>query len=100
MNYVEMVVKIIKDKGYNITQNPQKATLRKENQKQLFSGSYLEVEYESFWGIRKYRIFISNKVDAKNYHDGNHIFKGTHLPSIIWFKEIYDKITIFEGLLI
>ena len=100
MEYVELVVKVIKDKGYTITQNPCKAKLKREYGEQLFSGSYLEVECDSFWGMRKYRIFVSDKEDAKNFHDGNHILKGTHLPNVIWFKEIYDKIIRTEGLLV
>lgn len=95
-----MVVKVINGKGYTITQNPCKAKLKKEWGNQVFLGSYLEVECDSFWGMIKYRIFVSDKEDTKNFHDGNHILKGTQLPSVIWFKEIYDKITVSEGLLI
>lgn len=100
MDYVEMVVKVIKGKGYTITQNPCKAKLKKEWDNQVFLGSYLEFEHNTFWGIRKHKIFISNKKDAKNFHNGNSVLTGTHLPDVIWFKGIYDEITVTERLLI
>lgn len=52
MDYVEMVVKVIKDKGYNITQNPYKAKLKREYEEQLLSGSILEFEYKTIWGMK------------------------------------------------
>lgn len=100
MNYVEIVVKVIKDKGYTITQNPCKARLKKECGKQVFFGSYLEFEHKPFLGIRKSKIFVSNREDTRNFHDGNILLKGKHLPSIIWFKGDYDEIIINKGLLI
>lgn len=100
MNYVEMVVKVIKDKGYNITQNPCKVKLKKGIKKQLFSGSYLEFEYKSFWGMRKHKIFISDKEDNKNFHNGSFVLGASDLPSVIWFKEGYDEFIMTKGLLV
>lgn len=97
-----MVVKVIKDKGYNITQNPYKTKLKKECDNQIFLGVSLEFEYKSFWGIRKHKIFISNKEDSRNFHNGSSVLGARDLPSVIWFKEVYDEITRVEysGLLI
>lgn len=100
MNYVEMVVKAIKDKGYTITQNPHKARLKKECNSQIFLGSYLEIESETPWGMNKYKIFVSNKEDDEKFHNGSSIFTGSYLPSVIWFKEVDDEITKAEGLFI
>lgn len=100
MNYVEIVVEAIKDKGYTVTQNPYKAKLKKECDNQVFLGDYLEFGYNTSWGKVKHKVFVSNNEDRKNFHNGSFILKGTHLPSVIWFKEVNDEITIAEGLLI
>lgn len=100
MNYVEMVVKAIKDKGYTITKNPYKAKLKKEEDNQLFFGYSIEFEYKSFWGLQKHKIFVSNNEDYKNFHNGSSVLTGSCLPDVIWFKEVHDEITIVEGLFI
>lgn len=51
MNYVEIVVEAIKDKGYTVTKNPYKAKLKKECDNQVFLGNCLEFEYNTSWGM-------------------------------------------------
>lgn len=100
MDYVEMVVKVIKDKGYNITQNPYKAKLKREYEEQMFSGSILEFEYKSFWGMKKHIIFVSDEEDSRNFHNGDSVLGANDLPNVVWFKEVYDKIIRMEGFFI
>nr|DAN87185.1 MAG TPA: TraT complement resistance protein [Caudoviricetes sp.] len=100
LNYVEMVVKAIKDKGYTITQNPYKAKLKKNYEEQMFSGSILEFEYKSFWGIKKHIIFVSDEEDSRNFHNGDSVLGANDLPNVVWFKEVYDKIIRMEGFFI
>lgn len=100
MNYVEMVVKAINDKGYTITQNPHKVRLKKECDRQVFLGSCIKIEYKSPFGKNNHTIFVSNYEDEKYFHNGSSILGNVGLPCVIWFKEFYDEITKAEGLFI
>jgi len=100
MNYVNIVVKVIKGKGYTITQNPYKAKLKKGDEKQIFSGSILEFEYKSFWGMKRHVTFVSDEEDIRNFHNGSSVLGANDLPDVVWFKEVYDKIIRAEGLLV
>jgi hypothetical protein len=100
MKYVDMVMDVIKSKGYTITKNPCKVKLKKEFEEQIFIGNYIEVEHKTRFGMKCHKIFVNDTNDIANFHNGSSVLGGNDLPSVIWFKEPYDKITSLEGLYI
>lgn len=101
MTNVEKVLKVIEGKGYTITQYPCIASLKKEYEKQVFLGKYMEFKYKSYFGEHRYMLFISDEIDRRNFHNGCLVLgSGNRIPEILWFKEGQDKITILEGLYI
>ena len=97
MTNVERVVKLIEKKGYTITQKPFKAIIDMYDRELKFVGTILSFEYSSVIGVHKYTIFINNEEDSNIFHKGFSLLDDSDLPDIIWFKEIYDKITRLEG---
>ena len=97
MKYVDMIMDVINSNGYTVTKNPCKAKLKKEYEEQIFVGNYIEFEYKNKFGSKTISVFIHDTNDDRNFHNGSSVFKRKDLPSVIWFKEVYDKITILEG---
>lgn len=97
MKYVDMVMSVLKSKGYTITKNPCKAKLKKEFEEQIFIGNYIEFEYKTRFGMKCHKIFVNDTNDVGNFHNGSSVFSGNDLPSVIWFKEVYDRIIMIEG---
>lgn len=100
MTNVERVIKAIEKKGYTITQNPFKALIDMYDRELKFVGTVLSFEYRSSLGVHEHTIFINDKEDSNIFHNGFSLLGGNDLPSVIWFKEPYDKITRYEGLYI
>ena len=92
------VVKVIEERGFTITQYPCKASIQKEDEEQVFFGNYIEFGGKTPFGEKVYKLFINNEPDERNFHNGCSILgRGNRIPDVIWFKEVYDKITILEG---
>lgn len=42
--------------------------------------------------------FIADETDGRNFHNGCSVLVNGHeIQDILWFKEVYNKITILEG---
>lgn len=101
MTNVEKVLKVIDAKGYTITQYPCRASLKMEHEKQVFLGKYIEFKGKSYFGVHVYKLFISDEIDGRNFHNGCSVLgSGNRIPDVLWFKEEQDKITMLEGLYI
>lgn len=101
MTNVEKVVKVIEDRGFIITQYPCKASIQKEDEEQVFLGKYLEFGGKTSLVYKRYKLFIADETDGRNFHNGCTVLgSGNRIPDVIWFKEAHDKITILEGLYI
>lgn len=97
MTNVEKVIKAIEKKGFTITKCPCKASIQKEDEEQSFLGNYIEFEGETPFGGKWYKLFIADEPDGYNFHNGCSVLgNGYRIPDVLWFKEVYDKITIFE----
>lgn len=98
MTNIEKVVKAIENRGFTITQYPCKAKIQKEDEEQVFFGKSLKFGGKTHFGEKVYELFINNKPDGRNFHNGCSVL-GHHnrIPDILWFKEVHDKITILEG---
>lgn len=97
MKYVDMIMNVIKINGYTVTKNPCKAKLKKEYEEQIFVGNCIEFEHKTPFGNKTISVFIHDTEDNRHFHNGSSVFKCKTLPSVIWFKEVHDKITILEG---
>lgn len=100
MTNVEKVINLIEKKGYTITQNPFKALIYMYDRELKFVGTVLSFEYRSSLRVYEHTIFINDKEDSNIFHNGFSLLDDNDLPSVIWFKEPYDKITRLEGLYI
>lgn len=100
MTNVEKVIKAIEEREFTITQNPFKALIDMYDRELKFVGTVLSFEYRSSLGVHEHTIFINDKEDSNIFHNGFSLLGGNDLPSVIWFKEPYDKITRYEGLYI
>lgn len=47
--------------------------------------------------MRCHKIFVNDTNDVRNFHNGSSVLGSNDLPSVIWFKEVYDKIVMIEG---
>lgn len=98
MTNIEKVIKVIEKRGFTITQYPCKASIQKEDEEQVFLGNYIEFGGKTSFGEKEYKIFIADKPDGRNFHNGCSVLgNGNRIPDVIWFKEVHDKITILEG---
>lgn len=98
MTNIEKVIKAIEKKGFTITKCPCKASIQKEDEEQSFLGNYIEFEGKTPFGGKGYKLFIANESDGRNFHNGCSVLGNGHgIQDILWFKEVYDKITILEG---
>ena len=101
MTNVEKVVKAIENRGFTITKYPCNASIQKEDEEQVFLGKYIEFGGKTHFGEKLYKLFIADKPDRCNFHNGCSVLGYSNgLPDIVWFKEHKDKITILEGLYI
>lgn len=98
MTNVEKVIKIIEKNGFTITKYPCKTKIQKKDEEQVFFGNYIEFGGKTPFGEKGYKMFIADKPDGRNFHNGCSVL-GSHnrIPDIIWFKGVHDKITILEG---
>lgn len=101
MTNVEKVLKVIEGKGYTITQYPCRASLKKGYGKQVFLGNYIEFKNKSYFGEHRNKLFISDEIDGRNFHNGcSMLGSGNRISDVLWFKLEEDKITMIEGLYI
>ena len=100
MTNVERVIKAIEDRGFTITHYPCRASIDMYDRELKFVGTVLSFEYHSSLGVHEHTIFINDKEDSNIFNNGFSLLGGNDLPSVIWFKEPYDKITRYEGLYI
>ena len=95
MTNVENVVKVIQDKKYTITRYPTRACIEiKGIGYKKFNGSVVEFERALSIGQNRYTIFIADKEDSVNFHNGWSLLNDRSIPAILWFKEPYDRVTI------
>lgn len=98
MTNIEKVVKALQDKKYTITHYPTRAYIEIEDVGyKKFSGSVVEFERALPIGQNRYTLFISDKEDSVNFHNGWSLLSDRSMPDILWFKEHYDRVTILEG---
>lgn len=95
MTNVEKVVKVIQDKKYNITRYPTRGYIEIEDiGYKKFNGSVVEFERALPIGQNHYTLFIADKEDSVNFHNGLLMLNDRSMPNILWFKEHYDRVTI------
>lgn len=95
MTNIEKVVKAIQNKKYTITHYPTRACIEIEDiGYKKFNGSVVEFERALPIGQNHYTLFISDKEDSVNLHNGWSLLSDRSIPDILWFKETYDRVTI------
>lgn len=95
MTNIEKVVKSIQDKKYTITHYPTRAYIEIEDVGyKKFNGCVVEFERALPIGQNHYTLFISDKEDSSQFHNGWSLLSDRSMPDIIWFKEPYDRVTI------
>ena len=95
MTNIEKVVKAIQDKKYTITHYPTRAYIEIEDVGyKKFDGSVVEFERALPIGNTGYTLFIADKEDSVNFHNGWSLLGDRSMPDILWFKEPYDRVTI------
>lgn len=95
MTNINKVVKAIQDKKYTITRYPTRAYIEIEDVGyKKFNGSVVEFERTLPIGNNRYTLFISDKEDSANFHNGCSLLSDRSIPDILWFKESYDRVTI------
>ena len=95
MTNIEKVVKALQDKKYTIIHYPTRACIEIEGiGYKKFNGSVVEFERALPIGQNSYTLFISDKEDSVNLHNGWSLLSDRSMPDILWFKEPYDRVTI------
>lgn len=95
MTNIEKVVKAIQDKKYNIIHYPTRAYIDIEDiGYKRFYGSIVEFERVLSIGQSRYILFIADKEDSSQLHNGYSLLNDRSIPDILWFKKSYDRVTI------
>ena len=95
MTNIEKVVKALQDKKYTITHYPTRGYIEIEDVGyKKFYVSVVEFERALSIGQNHYTLFISDKEDSVNFHNGWSLLGDRSMPDILWFKEHYDRVTI------
>lgn len=95
MTNISKVVKAIQDKKYTITRYPTRAYIEIEDVGyKKFNGSVVEFEKALPIGNNRYTLFIADKENSVNFHNGWSLLSDRSMPDILWFKESYDRVTI------
>lgn len=101
MSYIDLVVDIIKDKGYIILEEPKRASIIMGEMSGLtgntYLGSCIKFKISEHPMRRSYTLFVSDKVTKGELHNGYSIFGESVFPDVCWFKEPDDILTIVEG---
>lgn len=101
MTNVERVIKAIEDRGFTITHYPCRASIEiYEADFKCFEGNVVEFEKVTSTTSFKYTLFIADKEDRDQFHNGFSLISDNSMPDVLWFKESDDKITRLEGLYI
>ena len=95
MTNINKVVKAIQDKKYTITHYPTRGYIEiKSIGYKKFNGSVIEFERALPIGQNRYTLFIADKEDSVNFHNGLSMLNDISMPNILWFKEPYYRVTI------
>lgn len=101
MTNVERVIKAIENRGLTITQYPCRVSIEiYEADFKRFEGNVVEFENVTSVTSIKYTLFIADKEDHDQFHNGFSLISDDSMPDVLWFKETNDKIIRYEGLYI
>lgn len=94
METVDELMKIIDDSiddEYWIAKNPKRCLLNQYWDLENVPGYVVEI-YDR--DNEKDHLFIADKEDSINLHNGWSLLRDRSMPDILWFKEPYDRVTI------
>lgn len=94
METVDELMKIIDDSlddEYWIAKNPKRCLLNQYWNLENVPGYVVEIYARD---NEKDHLFIADKEDSVNFHNGLSMLNDRSMPNILWFKELYDRVTI------
>lgn len=101
MTNVERVMEVLEEREFTITHYPCRASIEIYGADfKCFEGNVVEFEKAISGALIKYTLFISDKEDHVQFHNGFSLISDDSMPDVLWFKESDDKITRYGGLYI
>lgn len=101
MTNVERVMEVLEEREFTITHYPCRASIEIYGADfKRFEGNVVEFEKAITGALIKHTLFISDKEDHVQFHNGFSLISDDSMPDVLWFKELNDKITSLEGLYI